>query len=210
MKRIIFLLLGITLLVILSTCRKEHVAPINQLVKDLFCFKEGSEWTYYDSVSQTTQKMVVTSFEILKSASMPKGGRKAYNFAEYIKMEIIVGDSKKEIRLEADEDQDNTLRKELSYIYPPIGKPLSIGCDENNNFAPTATYLSTHTINETTYSDVYVFNDVKNITIGDIVYVDNFTYYISKHIGFIRCIYQCEYSENYSFDWILINKNVQQ
>ena len=41
---------------------QEYVAPVNQLVNDLFCFKTGSEWTYYDSVGQTTQKMVVTNY----------------------------------------------------------------------------------------------------------------------------------------------------
>ena len=210
MKRIVLLLVGIILLFLCLTCRKEHVAPINQLVKDLFCFKTGSEWTYYDSVSQTTQTMVVTNYEILKSTPMPLGGRKAYDFAEYIKMDIIVGDSKKEIQLEADRNQNNTLKKGVSFIYPPIGEPLYIGCDQDNNFTPSAMYLNNYTLNEMTYSDVYVFNVTRNINSSSITYVDDFTYYVSKYIGFIRCIYQCEYHENYSFDWVLIDKNVQQ
>ena len=57
MKRFILITVGIIIpLLLFSTCQKEHVSPINQLVKDLFCFKESSEWTYYDSVSQTTIK----------------------------------------------------------------------------------------------------------------------------------------------------------
>ncbi|MFA7103506.1 MAG: hypothetical protein WC142_09960, partial [Bacteroidales bacterium] len=65
-------------------------------------------------------------------------------------------------------------------------------CDENNNFIPSATYLSTYTVNEITYSNVYVFNK------------DNVTYYVSKHTGFIRCV------ENNYFDLVLIDKNIQQ
>lgn len=82
---------AIVLLLLCSACRKEHVAPINQLVKDLFCFKEGSEWTYYDSVSQTTQKMVVTNYKVTKLESKPKGGgKKAYDFAECITLGITM------------------------------------------------------------------------------------------------------------------------
>ncbi len=191
MKRILLITIGIVLLFLCSTCRKEHISPVNQLVKDLFCFKEGSEWTYYDSVSQTMQKMVVTGYEITKLASMPEGGRKAYNFAEYIKMEVIVGNSKKETRLQAEVDQDNTLGEGLSCIYTPIGKPLYLSCDKNNNFTPSAIHLSTYTVNETTYSDVYVFNN------------NSITYYASKYVGFVRC--ECN-----KFDLVLIDKNVQQ
>jgi len=193
---------AIVLLLLCSTCCKEHVAPINQLVKDLFCFKTGSEWTYYDSVSQTMQKMVVTNYETTRMAPKPEGGRKAYNFAEYIEMEIIVSNFNRTTRLEADIEQDNTLGR--GCIYPPIGEPLYIGCDKNNNFIPPITYLSSYSVNETTYTDVYMFNVVKDIT------ADNYTYYVSKHIGFIRCIFQCEYAPHNNFDLVLIDKKVQQ
>jgi len=203
MKRFILITAGIIPLFLCSTCKKEHVAPINQLVKDLFCFKTGSEWTYYDSVSQTTQKMVVTNYESLKFAPMPKGGGKAYDFAEYIKMDIIAGDSKKETSLLADRHQDNMAAG--SIVTPADADfSLQIRCDENNNFTPSATYLSTYVLNETTYSDVYMFNSTRNIT-----YAGNVTYYVAKHIGLIRYIYQGEY-QIYNFDWVLINKNVQQ
>ena len=66
MKKLGLIIISIGLIILSTSCRKEHVAPINQLVKDLFCFKTGSEWTYYDSISQTTHKMVVTNYENLK------------------------------------------------------------------------------------------------------------------------------------------------
>ncbi|MGI6291103.1 MAG: hypothetical protein ACOXZH_01540 [Bacteroidales bacterium] len=205
MKKIRFLITaGILFLFLCSTCRKEHIAPINQLVKDLFCFKAGSEWTYYDSVSQTTQKMMVTNYEIRKFAPMPKGGRgKIYDCAESITMDITVENASQSLFIKgrtwliADIYKDNTL--EGMYITTPVKtifstrcNELSLRCDENNNFTPSATYLSTYTVNEITYSNVYVFNK------------DNVTYYVSKHTGFIRCV------ENNYFDLILIDKNIQQ
>jgi hypothetical protein len=194
---------AIILLLLCSSCRKEHVSPINQLVKDLFCFKEGSEWTYYDSVSQTTQKMVVTNYETLKfGGGKPERG-KVYDFAEDIEIEITVENTEKLLFvkgrtwLKADIGYDNTLNG--MYISTPVKtifsirlNELSLRCDENNNFTPSATYLSTYTVNETTYSDVYVYNK------------DNVTYYVSKHTGFIRCV------ENNYFDLVLIDKNIQQ
>jgi len=189
MKKIVLCFTGIFFLC--TTCRKEHVAPVNQLVKDLFCFKVGSEWTYYDSVSQTTQKMVVIKYETFESAPEPKGGKKAYDFAELIKMEILIGDSKKRTQLESGVDQDNTL-KGLSWIYTPTGEPLHIHCDENNNFTPSATYLDTYSVNGTTYHSVYVFG------------VGGASYYVSKHNGFIRC------EKIGKYDLVLINKNIQQ
>jgi len=191
MKQTNLYVAGIILLFLCSACREEHVAPVNQLVKDLFCFKTGSEWTYYDSVSQTTQKMVVTLYETTRMAPKPEGGRKAYIFAEYIEIEITVDNFNRTTRLTADIEQDNTLGG--SCIYPPIGEPLYMGCDKNNNFTPSAMYLSTYTENETIYSDVYVFNSK-----------DNATYYVSKHIGFIRCV------KDNKYDLVLIDKNIQQ
>jgi len=204
MKRILLITAGIVLLFLCSTCRKEHIAPINQLVKDLFCFKTGSEWTYYDSVSRTTQKMIITNYEIRKFAPMPEGGRgKVYDCAESITMDITVENPSQSLFIKgrtwlvADIYKDNTLRG--MYITTPVKtifstrcNELSLRCDENNNFTPSATYLSTYTVNEITYSNVYVFNK------------DNVTYYVSKHTGFIRCV------ENNYFDLILIDKNIQQ
>jgi len=204
MKRILLITAGIVLLFLCSTCRKEHIAPINQLVKDLFCFKTGSEWTYYDSVSRTTQKMIITNYEIRKFAPMPEGGRgKVYDCAESITMDITVENPSQSLFIKgrtwlvADIYKDNTLRG--MYITTPVKSifstrcnELSLRCDENNNFTPSATYLSTYTVNEITYSNVYVFNK------------DNVTYYVSKHTGFIRCV------ENNYFDLILIDKNIQQ
>lgn len=183
-------------------CREEHVTPVNQLVKDLFCFKEGSEWTYYDSISQTTQKMIITKYETLKFGGGKSKRGKVYDFAEDIKMEFTVENTsqllfvKGKTWLKADIGCDNTL--DGMYISTPaIDNTLrctefSLSCDKNNNFHPSATYLSTYIVGEATYSDVYVFNQNK------------ITYYVSKHIGFIRCV------ENNYFDLVLINKNVVQ
>jgi len=205
MKKLSFLIIaGILFLFLFSTCRKEHIAPINQLVKDLFCFKTGSEWTYYDSVSRTTQKMIITNYEIRKFAPKPEvGKRKVYDWAEDIEMNITVENASQSLFIKgrtwliADIYKDNTLKG--MYITTPVKtifsthcNELSLRCDENNNFIPSATYLSTYTVNEITYSNVYVFNK------------DNVTYYVSKHTGFIRCV------ENNYFDLVLIDKIIQQ
>jgi len=196
MKRIILFIAGTALLFLCTTCRQEHVSPINQLVKDLFCFQTGSEWTYYDSVSQTTQKMIITNYEVLKFGGGKPKGEKVYDFAEDIKMDITVENVSQSLFrkgrtwLKADIYTDNTL--DGMYITTPVKTIFSTHCDENNNFTPSATYLSTYIVNATTYPDVYVFNS------------DNATYYVSKHTGFIRCI------EAGYFDLVLIDKKVQQ
>ncbi len=193
MGKNIFITIGLVYLFLCLGCRKEHVAPINQLAKDLFCFKTGSEWVYYDSISQTTQRMLISNYEATRLASMPKGRRRAYNWAEYIEMKITIENfGSGTTKLEADEDQDNTLRKGVSYIYTPTEEFLYISCDENTNFVPSPTYLTTYTVNETIYSDVYVFHQ------------DDVSYYVSKHIGFIRCV------KNNYLDLVLTDKNVQQ
>lgn len=191
MKRVNLFIAGIILLFLCSACREEHTAPVNQLVKDLFCFQTGSEWTYCDSISHSTQKMIVTNYDLTRFAPKPLGGRKAYDWAEWIEMEITVSDSKKTTRLNADIDKDNTAN---GYIFTPTRRHLNIRCDENNNFIfpASATYLNTYTINDLTYSDVYVFNE------------HGVTYYVSKHIGFIRCV------KSGYFDLVLIDKNILQ
>lgn len=193
----------VSFLSILTACRKEHIAPVNQLVKDLFCFKEGSEWTYYDSISQTTQKMVVTNYEIRKFGGGKQKRGKIYDWAEDIEMGITIENIAQSLSvkgrtwLKADIYKDNTLNgmyitTPVKTIYSTRCDELSLNCDENNNFTPSATYLSNYTVNGTNYSDVYVFNKY------------NTTYYVSKHIGFIRCMYDND------FDWVLIDKNIQQ
>jgi len=204
MKRFILsLTIGIVTLLLCSTCKKEHVAPVNQLVKDLFCFKTGSEWTYYDSVSQTTQKMIVTNFEVRKFAPEPKGGQgKIYDYAESIHLNFTVENMELSLFnncktwLMADRHQNNTLNG--MYISTPAMyntlhcTEFSFHCDGSNNFIPSAAYLSNYTVNGVDYSDVYVFNE------------STVNYYVSKHVGFIRCV---DYGY---FDLVLIDKNVQQ
>jgi hypothetical protein len=194
------------LMVLFYGCRKEHVAPVNRLVKDLFCFKTGSEWTYYDSVSQTTQKMVITNYEIRQFAPEPMGRKKTSDFAESIYIDFSVENTilslfiKGRTWLKADIDRDNTL--DGMHIATPAIKntsscrEFSIRCDENNNFRPTVTYLSNYTVNDTNYSDVYVFTVPEYET----------TYYVSKHVGFIRCVLLGPFG----FDLVLIDKNIQQ
>ena len=217
MKRITLIIAGIAILFLCSTCRKEHVAPVNPLVKDLFCFKEGSEWTYYDSVSQTTQRMVVTKYETTRIGSK-YAMRKTKDWEEIIKMQISIENvmqsffANGQTCFGAEVDQDNTAE---GGIFTPANTTFSIRCDANNNFVQgvynttqTISYLSTYTVNGTTYSDVYVFNIIENIIGG--TYKDDFTYYVSKHVGFIRCVRQCEYPKYFNFDLVLINKKIQQ
>jgi len=191
MKKIGLIVTGIVLLLICSTCRKEHVAPVNQLLKDLFCFKEGSEWTYYDSVSQTTQKMRVTSCEDFQGAPAKARG-KIYDWDEVIRMDIAI----ENISYFFSKTGETELAPLSGHIYSPVTTELYLRCDENNNFTSqgvVVTYLSTYTANEITYSDVYLFNSK-----------DNAAYYVSKHIGFIRCM------KDNKYDLVLIDKNIQQ
>jgi hypothetical protein len=162
------------------------------LVKDLFCFKVGSEWTYYDSVSQTTTKMMITEYEITKLAPKPLGGRKAYDFVEVI---IIDGlykgyeEYKIQISIEAEMNEDNTAQFFGDYFDE---SRLFFKCNANNNFNENVSYLSQYQMNEIKYHGVYVFN------------YDNTTYYVAKHIGIIRFI------RPDLFDLVLIDKNIVQ
>jgi len=205
-KRILVIIIATIVMSLIGvSCREEHVAPINQLVKDLFCFKKGSEWTYYDSISQTTQKMIITKYETLKFGGGKSKRGKIYDFAEDIEMEFTVENTSQLLSvkgstwLKADIGHENTLNG--MYISTPIidntlrCTEFSLSCDENNNFHPSVTYLSTYMVNEITYSDIYVFNK------------DHITYYVSKHIGFIRCVYS---ESGYRIDLVLIDKNVKQ
>jgi hypothetical protein len=172
-------------------CRKEHVAPVNQLVKDLFCFKEGSEWTYYDSVSQTTQKITITEYEETKLAPKPKGGGAAYEWAEYILINGLLKEQEEhkiEIGIDAQMNEDNTAEFFGNYF---VGK-LFFTCDANNNFNKNVSYLPQYQLNGIKYQDVYIFN------------YDNITYYVAKHIGIIRFI------QPDLFDLALIDKNIRQ
>jgi len=209
MKKII-LFLFIPLLFFSSSCPSNNeeyiVSPMNQLIKDLFCFKTDSEWVYYDSISQMSQIMLVTNYDSL--ILVPKG-KYVYECSEIIEMNILVGESEKETRLSSNLSQKNIGKGRIA-TPTNANSYFSIRCDENNNFTPPATYFDTYSVNGKIYSDVYVFNDEKNITIDGIVCVDTITYYVSKNTGFIRCIYQCKYHEPYSFDWVLIDKNVKQ
>jgi hypothetical protein len=181
-----------------ATCKKEHIAPVNQLVKDLFCFKEGSEWIYYDSITQTTTVMSISNYE-QTAYGYPKLYGKVRNFGETIKFDItIVNLSQSEsvshsgtTWLKAEIEQDNTLKDVSSHIFTPVKTYLSLGCDENNHFSISVTYLNTYELNGTTYSDVYMFN------------INNIIYYVARYIGFVRCV---QYD---NFDLVLIDKTIK-
>jgi hypothetical protein len=141
--------------------------------------------------------MKIFKYDQIKQG-FPKPYGKVRDFGEYIEMRVSIENPMQSLfrhlttTLEADVDQDNTAQ---GSIVTPANPGFTIRCDENSNFTYpkiTVTYLSTYTANETIYPDVYVFNG------------DNATYYVAKHIGFIRCV-----KTNY-FDLVLIDKNIQQ
>jgi hypothetical protein len=203
MKRITYLFAVIGLIFLFSACREERVAPVNQLVKDLFCFKAGSEWTYYDSVSQTTTKMIITEYDINRVGA--KSRRKTYEWAELIKIKGHFF-SDFEIRVGAQgEKYDNTAILGGTYVnsydrHSPI--PLSFRCDANNNFNldGSVTFFSEYSVNDITYKDVYFFDCDSH--------EGKISCYVAKHIGIIRFIRSFSY--NNSFNLVLINKNIQQ
>ena len=184
-----------------TSCRQEQISPMNQLAKDLFCFKEGSEWTYYDIVSQDTVRMMVTKHTASKYGGGKEPNGKNYDFAESVKLEINVKNSSQSIstntRLVGAIGTDNMLGQ-LSNVATPVVNSFSVEnfalkCDNNNNFTPSAVYHSNYVVNGVTYSDVYEFNININAT----------TYYVAKHVGFIKCVAS-------GSDLVLIDKNVLQ
>jgi hypothetical protein len=171
------------------------------LVKDLFCFKTGSEWTYYDSVSQTTQKMVITNYETLKSTPMPKGERKAYDYAEYIKINgYFLTDFEIEIESQGTEKEyDNTACFGGTYMSSNNTHsrlPLRFYCDKNNNFTCSVTFFTEYNVNGINYSSVYIFDNLSD--------EENVVFYVAKNIGLIRL------TKVDNFDLVLIDKNIQQ
>ncbi|GHV43679.1 hypothetical protein FACS1894180_3480 [Bacteroidia bacterium] len=140
-------------------------------------------------------KMTVTNYEILKSTSMPKGGVKAYDFAEYIGIRgNFFTDFEMTIAAQGEEKEyDNTANFVSTYnvnMYESIH--LNFRCDCNNNFNTPVTYLSEYDLNGTIYSNLYIFSE------------ENVQFYVAKYSGIIRMI------KTDDFDWILIDKNVKQ
>ena len=206
MKKII-LFLFIPLLFLFSSCPKEpkeHIAPVNQLVKDLFCFQTGSEWTYYDSISQTTQKMMITNNITTRFASMPGKGQKVYEFAEVIKISgyFLTDFEIKASAQEEGKEYDNTAIFRGTYTSPHNTRltiPLRFRCDANNVFDCSVEYFAEYNVSGINYSNVYVFD------MDDSPYnTENIVFYVAKNIGIIRLIRLND------FDWVLIDKNVKQ
>jgi len=178
-----------------ASCSKEHIAPVNQLVKDLFCFQEGSEWTYYDSVSGTTTIMSILEYNQIKFG-YPKPYGKVHDFGESIEIRgNFLTDFDVKIRVQGMEKEDkNTAIFGGSYVSPTSNHssiPLNFKCDQNNNFNCSITYFAEYDLNGIIYKNVYVFDT-------------NIQFYVAKHVGLIRML------KTDDFDWVLINKNVKQ
>jgi hypothetical protein len=196
MKKTIFFVLSFLTGICLLSCKKEHIASINQLVKDLFCFKEGSTWTYYDSVSQKTCIMNISKYEELKIVSTPKLGGQIYEGHEHITITGYLF-TEFELNINAQGDtKDNTATLRGTYISPyhnnthyPI--PLYFTCDANNHFNITVTCMPEYILGEK-YTKVYLFE------------YENTNYYIARHVGLIRL------HKINEFDLVLIDKNVIQ
>jgi hypothetical protein len=187
----------ISCLLLLTTgfiaCEKDHIDTINQLVKDLFFFKEGSTWTYYDSVSHNNTTMTIVHSEKSKIAPMQKRGKPHY-FYETIESDVIVqgGYDKKftiEIWTGSFQNRDNTAIT-MGDIYTPSTTPFVFSCDKNNTFSCPMTYFPTYEVNSVIYEDVYVFD------------YEEVLYYVAKHVGYIRCFQADE------FDLVLIDKTI--
>jgi hypothetical protein len=144
--------------------------------------------------------MSISNYRTLKAASTPKGGQKAYDFAEHIEIKGIFF-SEFEVNIEAQGDgEDNTAVFKSHFYggdpYPyenRISLPLYFRCDANNNFSCTVTYYETCNVAGHTYKEVYLFER------------DNIKFYTAKYIGFIRII-----KSDSQCDFVLIDKNIVQ
>jgi len=194
MRQIIFLIIYTCLL--FSSC-KDHTTTLNSLVKDLFVFKDGSTWTYYDSINKDTVIMTVFDYKETKFGGMCGGIGSMANKREFLEMitfSIILNfDTLREVWLYANDCKiDNTATTESSWFYTPIGMDFAFTCDENNMFSIPTTFMHSYSVNNVTYSDVYLF-EYKDIK-----------FYIAKNIGYIQCI-QADKK-----NLVLIKKNIKQ
>ncbi|MDR2834763.1 MAG: hypothetical protein LBV69_00990 [Bacteroidales bacterium] len=186
MKKEILLII-FCIAVLFYGCREEHIARVNQLTKDLFCFKVGSEWTYYDSISQKQKTMVVQNYEEEKY-SYPRRYGKTYDWGTLIKIDFSFFENLY-IKIETKIGEDNT----ANFIGYYFSHPLKFKCNYDNSFNIEVNYLSTYKVNNIIYSDVYIFND--NVV----------KHFVSKNVGVIQIV-----SEQDNFNWVLIDKTVQQ
>ena len=190
-------ILKFSVIVLLSalgfSCEKE-TASLNQLAKDLFCFKEGSVWVYYDSISKATDTMTIIYYKESKLCGL-KGAYRSASCGELIR---IAGTFLRDFDISLTtigyrrsntaniESFKNKDENQLLFIFT---------CDENNNFDVidgSVTFLQTYQLNEDIYANVYLFE------------VKNSKYYIAQNVGAIRVI------KTSIFDYVLINKNLKQ
>jgi hypothetical protein len=181
----------ILLLVTGLSCEKE-VTQMNKLVKDLFCFKEGSIWVYYDSISETRDTMTITNYKSYKFC-VKKG---AYGSESCDELISISGTFLRDFDITlttSSRGKSNTASTDPYRVRNPL--PFEFTCDENNNFYMfngNVTFLPTYQLNEEEYLNVYLFEH------------DNSKYYIGKNVGAIRIV------KTKVFDYVLISKNIKQ
>ena len=180
-------------------CGKDQTSTINPLVKELFCFKTGSTWTYegtvYDAARDTTRNVILlvntSSYEESQFEKHCNEKGRGHKFKEYILYKInskMLMSQTFTSKIIADEcGVDNTANVS---IVTPLGSALSFYCYADNTFSIDVEYLSTYTYKGHKYEDVYVFTQ------------DNGTYYVSKDVGFVRC------EKKYNTSSIAKNNNV--
>ncbi len=192
MKRIRLITIGITLL-LNSACNKVSYSHLNQLVKDLFCFKAGSEWTYYDSITNSTKVLHILEYtehyEGYPSPYKRYAGEiivlNGFFFSDF-KITISTEDAGKEYDKTAIFEGINITANGEKSVF------LSFICDKKNNFNCSVMYHTEYSMSGTTYKDVYIFNQ------------ENIQYYFAKNIGLIRMV------EVDNFDLVLIDKSIFQ
>jgi hypothetical protein len=186
MKKIF--LFCIILFSFLSSCKKDHIGTVNQLVKDLFCFKENTTWTYYDRINYDTTTILVSEYTET-TFGYPKMYGETHNFGLQINFTGETSHGKQiYIGIKSDPDIDNMARVGI-YCSPTS---YSFSCNKNNTFSCPVTYFPAYEVNGIIYRDVYVFD-----------YKDGL-YYVAKHVGYIRCF------QANQFDLVLIDKTIYQ
>jgi hypothetical protein len=189
-----FKLIAVILFFISSCSREKEMIYINQLVKDLFCFKENSTWIYYDQVSATTDTMIVTNYEAHKMGMLKC--KHNISYSEVIKMSVTFLQRIDVVFTPISNSRNNTADNTM-FATQENPFPFTLICDENDNFdiydGGSVKFMPIYQLNiNEEYSNVYLFE------------YSNSKYYIAKYIGPIRMV------KTGTFDYVLINKNIKQ
>jgi hypothetical protein len=186
------------------SCKEEQSSTINPLVKELFCFKPGSTWSYEgtaykvgDIIRDVTLSVTTKSYQESQFEKHCNEKGRGYNFKEYISYEIeakMLMSQTFSSEIMADEcGVDHTANV---HITTPIGSVLSFYCDEENNFSIPVEFLATYSYKNHKYDNVYIF------------YYSNAKYYVAKNVGFICC--EKNYDTGARTEVWLVDKNVIQ